>query len=640
MMKVLIFCLIISISGFSQVSERNILSQKYSLEFVSKNLIPHNKWKPYPKTSQEWQAILTPVQIDEIIKIAKNFLNSPIAEITGSMAMDFVRSGDRENHGKASYGRRNHLVPLIIAESIENKGRFTEKIFNLIWAICEESYWGVPAHIRSTGLPDIENPVVDLFAAETAAVLGLADYLIGEKMDNINHLIRKRIYFETNRRVLQPIKKWENYFYLSRTKPVNNWNPWIISNLLMANLFLEKNETRRAENVKDYLFHLDAYLNSLGDDGGCNEGPTYWFHAGASVFDFLEIMKSVSKGKINIYHEPLIKNMASYVYKMHISNTYFVNFADADPKIEEPDGLLLYRFGKAIDDEKMIAMGQWAFYKFNQEMTVPGRNSMRVMENLMYRNKIPMQTGQYQPSGTYYIADIQVLSSRTKQDLFLATHGGHNAESHNHNDVGDFIVYANGEPIIIDPGRGNYTARTQTQRYDLWYTQSNYHNLPIINGIGQRVGREFEAKEVKSIVNESEATLKMNIASAYEKEAKVQSWNRSISLNHQKNRVEILEDYVLIDRPISLQQVFMTVCKINIDTPGTIVLEAEHSKFEISYDPKLWKPSIELPSTEGMEYKKFKTNWGGKPVSRIILENKTLKQKGKYGFVVKELSSK
>lgn len=142
---------------------------------------------------------------------------------------------------------------------------------------------------------------------------------------------------------------------------------------------------------------------------------------------------------------------------------------------------------------------------------------------------------------------------------------------------------------------------------------------------------------MKSIVNENEATLKMNIASAYEKEAGIQAWNRTVSLNHQKDLIDITDDFTFYQKPTSLQQVFMTVCKVNIDTPGTIILEAEHSKFGINYDPKLWKPSIDIPSTEGMEYKSFKTKWGGKPVSRIVLDLKTLKQKGKHSFVVKKL---
>ncbi len=637
-MKKIIFSilLLLSLSAYSQVTQRNILMKKYSLEYISQHLIPLNQWRPYPKTEELWKSTLNSDQIAEIIKLGEDALKAPIAEVTGTMAMDFDRSGDRENHSKASFGRRNQLMPLILAESIENKNRFTEKIFNLIWAICEESFWGVPAHIRSSVLPDPENPIVDLFAAETAALLGLTDYLVGEKMDKINVLIRKRIYFETNRRILQPIKKWENYGYLSRTKEVNNWNPWIVSNILMANLFLEKNLTERAKNVKEYLFHLDGYLNGLGEDGGCDEGPSYWFAAGASVYDCLEEVASASNGKINIYNEPLIQKMASYIYKVHISDNYFVNFADADPKISKPDGLMLYRFGKAIQDEKMMTMGQWANTAYNQDVSVTGRHVMRVMENLISRNKIPKQTNTYQPVGTHYIADIQVLTSHAKSGLYLATHGGHNAESHNHNDVGDFIIYANGEPVIIDAGRGNYTARTfSAQRYDLWFTQSNYHNLPIINGFGQKSGREFEANTVKPTLSEKESALRMNIASAYEKEAGIIFWNRSVSLNHEENQVEIVDDYSLKEAK-SLQQIFMTVCEVDISVAGKISLTTEANKvYNLSYDKNNWEASVDLPSTEGMEYVSFKTKWGNKPVKRIILKNTKLLPKGKHSFVFK-----
>ena len=40
-----------------------------------------------------------------------------------------------------------------------------------------------------------------------------------------------------------------------------------------------------------------------------------------------------------------------------------------------------------------------------------------------------------------WLKSIELMISRTGKGLFVASHGGHNAESHNHNDVGDFIVY-------------------------------------------------------------------------------------------------------------------------------------------------------------------------------------------------------
>ncbi len=636
MKKIILSALfLLSINVYGQVTQRNILMKKYSLEFISQNLIPLNLWKPYPKSSSDWASVLSPEQLTFIIKKGEDANNQTIAEITASMAMDFTRSGDRERHAKASFGRRNQLMALILAESIENKERFTEKILNLTWAICEESFWGVPAHISSTGLPDPENPIVDLFAAETAAVLGLTDYLVGEKMDKINTLIRKRIYFETNRRILQPIKKLENYGYLSRTKTVNNWNPWIVSNLLMANLCLEKNEKERISNVKDYLFHLDAYLNGLGDDGGCDEGPSYWFAAGASVFDCLEEVRKATNDKINIYDEPLIKNMASYIYKMHISENYFVNFADADPKVGSPDGLMLYRFGKAIKDDKMMVMGQWAFSKYNKDVSLSGRMVMRTMDNLIFRNSIPKQTTPYKPEGVNYISDIQVLTAHTKNGLYLATHGGHNAESHNHNDVGDFIIYANGEPIIIDAGRGNYTARTfSSKRYDLWFTQSNYHNLPIVNGYGQKAGREFEALNAKNTITEKEVSLNLDIEKAYDTNAGIIKWSRNVTLDLLKNHITLTDEYNLKEKPKSLDQVLMTICDIDLSVSGKIILNSPKKQMlTIKYDPKSWTVSKEIPSTEGMEYESFKTKWDNRPVQRIVLTNIRLEQKAKNSFL-------
>jgi hypothetical protein len=630
-MKKLLFFMLISFVSFAQVKERNILMKKYSLDFIEKNLIPKDQFKPYPKTADEWKKILTESQIKEAISVGEKALEAPIAEITATMAMDFVRSGDREKHGAASFGRRLQLAQLILAENIENKDRFTEKIFNLVWAICEESFWGVPAHISRTGLPDVENHVVDLFSAETGALLGLTDYLMGEKLDKINKLIRKRIYFETNQRLFQSMKNWERYGWASRKNQVNNWNPWIMSNLIMANLFLEKDEKNRAANLKDYLFHTDGYLNGLGDEGGCDEGPSYWFAAGASVFDILELSARATNGKINIYDEPLIKNMASYIYKMHIADRYFVNFADADPRISKPDGLMLYRFGKAINDETMVKFGLWANHTFSKEVGFTYRHVMRAMENLLTTNSIPKYNNDYQPNGAY-ISDIQVVTTRTKQGLYLATHGGHNAESHNHNDVGDFIVYANGEPVIIDAGRGNYTARTfSPQRYELWFTRSDYHNLPIINGIVQNAGRSFEATEVAGAEN----SLKMNIAKAYPAEANVNSWNRTVKLNQAQNQVEI-EDVYHLKEAKSLQQIFMTTCEVDTKTAGMVNLKTvSGKKYAINYDKNLWDISIDLPSVEGMEYKSFQTKWDNQPIKRIILTHKALKNVGKSYFVIK-----
>ncbi len=635
--QLLALLLLFSTLTQAQVTQRNLLAKKYTLDAIKQSLIAKADYKPYPKTPAEWQAAVPDSILRSLIKGAEALLNNKFEAISATVSLDYARSGDRERHGKLSFGKRIALMNLVLAESIEDKGRFTEAILNGIWSICEESYWGVPAHISGTGLPDVENPIVDLFSAETAAVLGLADYFIGEKLDKINKLIRKRIYFESNKRILEPLfTKSDKYGWMSKIKPVNNWNPWIMSNWIAATLLLEKDENHRAAMIYSAMNGLDLYFNGLGEDGGCDEGPSYWFAAGASAFDCLELLQNATKGKVTIYDEPLIQKMGSYVYKTHIDGHYFVNFADADPKLR-PDGLMLYRFGKALKDNTMIGMGQWAFKNFPESsLTFGGFQRPRKIENFLTVNQLDKNAAPYKPLKEAWISDIQVLTARSSNGFYLATHGGHNAESHNHNDVGDFLLYANGEPVIIDAGRGNYTARTfSSKRYELWFTQSQYHNLPIVNGFGQLAGREYEAKNVKSLINDTEATFSSDIAAAYAKEAGIQSWNRVVRLNRTKNQVEISDDYALTQKPTSLQQIFMTICKTDISKAGKITLTTpKNATYTIQYDPSVWTVATEFPSTEGMEYSSFKTKWDGYQVQRIVLTSKNLLQKGKNAFVV------
>jgi hypothetical protein len=626
--------------SLAQITPRHLLEKTYSFEKVKEVLIPFKAYHPYPKTTDDWKKVVPNETLEKVIKEGERALKSDFEAISGSTSLDFVRSGDRLAHSKISFGKRNQLTTLILAESIEGKGRFMEAIFNGIWSICEESYWGVPAHISGTGLPDVENPVVDLFAAETAAVLAMADYMVGDKLDDINKLIRKRIYFETNKRIFIPMNtKSDRYGWMSKTKQVNNWNPWIMSNWLMTSLLLEKDDLRRAEMVYAAMKGLDLYINGLGEDGGCDEGPSYWFAAGGSVFDCLELLEKSTSGQINIFKEPIIQKMAAYVYKAHIDGFYFTNFADADPVLK-PDGLMLYRFGLALKDENMKQFGQWANLNFNR-FEVNGNQRMRTIENMMTIKDIPSQTI-YQPVQDAWISDIKVMTTRSAGGLYLAAHGGHNAESHNHNDVGDFIVYADGKPMIVDAGRGNYTARTfSSKRYELWFTQSNYHNLPIINGFGQKEGRDFEAKNVSYQISAKESVLKMDLADAYPKEAAIKKWQRSISLQKEKEKIILADDYELSAISDSLQHIFMTVCAVDISTPGKILLtsnsegqskEVKPTRLLVTYNPALWIASTEFPSTEGMEYSSFKTKWNGSKVQRIILTSKKLDLKGKLQF--------
>ena len=97
-----------------------------------------------------------------------------------------------------------------MAECCAWTGDFLPLIADYVWAICEESAWQLPPHnsyVRDAPqlpLPDARRPVVDLFAAETAALLAMVHYLLGRELEQYAPGIRTRIRREVEARALRP----------------------------------------------------------------------------------------------------------------------------------------------------------------------------------------------------------------------------------------------------------------------------------------------------------------------------------------------------------------------------------------------------------------------------------------------------
>ncbi len=271
------------------------------LDQLREILIPQQDFKPFPKTDdrEAWARVPSGVK-EDFIHRAEGYLDFKWEPLPATLVLEYVRNGNRSNYEAISFGKRKALGTLLIAEILEDQGRFTDQIMNGVWSICEESYWGVTAHIggqhAGPGLPDVADPYVDLFAAETATFLTLTDYFVGEKLDAISPLVRERIQYEVNLRIFTPVMSWTHGGWApgEKARRPNNWNPWICSNWLMSALLLEQDEERRVSMVRKILVVIDEFLDAIPEDGGCDEGPGYWNVAAASLFDNLSILDVAS----------------------------------------------------------------------------------------------------------------------------------------------------------------------------------------------------------------------------------------------------------------------------------------------------------------------------------------------------------
>ncbi|HTI12307.1 MAG TPA: hypothetical protein VL832_27225, partial [Puia sp.] len=430
-----LFIFLVSVSSLqAQITHRDLL-QKFSPQQLSQSLIPIHQFKPFPQTPEGWRKILPDSLIQKMIGNGESALKKEFVGIPATVMLDFIRNGNRIKFENISFGKRVELFNLVLAESVEGKGRFVDHIVDGIWSICEESFWGISAHVGAqkagAGLPDVEDPIVDLFAAETGAVLAWADYFVGPELEKVSKLVRPRIRYEMNRRIFQPMET-QQFGWAGAGNPeakLNNWAPWIVSNYLTAALLIEDKDEVRLADVSRGIRILDQYMNGLGEDGGCEEGPTYWGAAAGCVYDALNLLYDATGGKLNIYQEPFVQKMASYIYKTHIAGKYFINVADAHPEFI-PDGLMLFRFGKSMEDSLMMQFGSWSWRNLaSGQIFIDIFHRTRVLYNLTGLAACAAYPAKEPVIPNVWLSDVQLMAARSAGGLFVASHGGNNGES-------------------------------------------------------------------------------------------------------------------------------------------------------------------------------------------------------------------
>lgn len=549
--------------GAPPPQQRRLLSSRFDAAALGRVLLPRSRWNPYPTAADRaaWNGLPADL-LDSVIASAGKRIGTPYPPLPATLFLEYVRNGNRSRYEAVKAERQTRLREAVIAECMEGKGRFLDDIADGIWTLCEETYWGYPAHVgvqkRGSGLPDVTEPTIDLFAGEAAALLAWTGYLLGPRLDQVSPRIRERIRVEIERRILNPFRERSDFWWMgldpqTANRPMNNWNPWVNSNVVACALLMEDDPSRRAQTVHKVLRSLDRFLDSYHDDGGCDEGPSYWGHAGGSLFDNLHLLNSASGGAIDFYELPLVREIGAYIYRAHIAENWYVNFADASAKIQIY-GDLVYRYGRAIKDRRMQMLGAHAARKSRFHVDTLGRTLPELFNAAALREA---------PAGEPMVRDvwlpgIQFAAARRQEGsasgLYFAALGGHNAESHNHNDVGNFVVFRDGEPLLIDAGVGVYTAQTfGPRRYEIWTMQSAYHNLPAINGVQQGAGRQFAARGAKFQTSDAAAEFTADIAGAYPAEAKAERWRRTVQLDRRSDSIQVTDEYALTAGPGQVQ---------------------------------------------------------------------------------------
>ena len=578
--------LLCSVASVAASDHRTYLNDRYSDRTVKRIAAAAAHWQPFPSCSERgfWRDL--PERTRRLLVLdGEQYLDYVPPPIAVSDYLHVATSGDRQTIQKVQRKRRNAMMALMLAECVEYRKRFTLKVADLVWLILEESFWGSPAHLhgrrpQEVVLPDINERFVELFNADTAKDLVLVSYFMDRQLDAITPRLRQRIYHEVEQRIFRhaPARLAEFAAAVRAGKRVNNWSAWVGKNWLLCLLLLEKDGEKLRRGIRGALQMLDTYIAGFPADGSVSEGPNYWVAGSGRLFEAMRILRQLAPD-IDPYDDPLIRNILEFVAKVYIGNGYFVSNADSSAKMAL-NPYFLAEMAVTLQSPVLARMVREFPPQAGQlEKTAKFDHFMVRQYEIFSRRQLPrakalVVTDAFKAHT--WLPGLQLLLARSEDESgFLVTaKGGHNAESHNHNDVGVFAVYLNKQPVIVDPGKriyvmGSFTEKRYTPEH--WNHTSSHHNLPSFNSVEQAAGREFRAMATTVDRTAGNIDFSADLRTAYPPEAHLEKFHRHLRLQRDGGRVVLTDDYQLATA-LPIEMAFMTPADVAVNQEKSRVL--------------------------------------------------------------------
>ena len=508
------------------------------------------------------------------LKRGEQALSRVVAPIPDELYLEFSQNGNRSHYQDEDNARLQTLCDLVMAEILEDKGRFLPKIVEHLDMQCAMRSWVLPAHDRKLEAFN-GSPFVALLSSMRADFLATIVDLLDDRLPSET---RSRVVGEIGRRVLRP------YLLASRDpknatrlrawwlNARNNWNSVCNCGAVCAALAVVPERRRRAEFV-DSGERTAAYaLEGYGDDGYCFEGMGYWNYGYRHYVRLGLAMRDSTGGFVDVFANPKTRTVMDYANNYRLTDRYVPVFADGGGGL--PDPLLCSQARRMI----------WPDFKFRETAPLPPKVSWAgfsfaffgktgadaiAKDDLSIAGELPLRN---------WFPSAQVLVSRIPSARFAAgMKGGCNDELHNHNDVGSYTLVMGGEEVAGDPGGEIYTARTfSKRRYESKVLNSYGHPVPVVGGELQPTGRKFAAKVLKTEFSEMRDTLVLDLTACYQ----VPSLRKLVRtfLFDRGKRTFTVEDSVSFAEPTAFESPVVTYAGVSRDggCPARLFLSAKN----------------------------------------------------------------
>ncbi len=482
----------------------------------------------------------------------------PIPVHRWSQRMDFTRTGSR---AVCDQGLRERLLmteQAALALWLEHPAANLDFLQDLLWAWCETTTWCSAAH--SSGNLQTR---VELVSSRIGRCLAEILRLFGKELDpEVNTRMRD----ELQRRILSPaldLESPEGWWTCA-----NNWNLVCNGNVIQTALNLCDDADLLASTIHPLMGRLQYAIDGFGDDGSCFEGIGYWQYGFGQYLELAYCLLHRTGGKLNLLDDPKIQKICRFPLAMRLDESAFATFSDSGHlthlRYEIP--AIINHF---MDAPELLTMvdrredGSPAVVQPGSNKTAYFPERWRVLA-LDLDASVPPYA---EPAHDVHLHDCGYVRA-TRNGTTLAAVAGHNDMSHNHNDIGSFILRRDGVTFLEDPGAPVYDAKTfGEERYYNLFCRSLGHSVPLVNGKEQAAGKEYcgSIEEVAALPDGG-WTATMEISRAYPDET-LKSLQRTFVL--QADGGLRLEDrYSFAAKPQSLEENFVTFEPVQVVADG------------------------------------------------------------------------
>lgn len=502
-----------------------------------------------------WKKLSERPSFQRIVKSATEKLKQKLPKMTDELYLEFSKNGNRTHWQDANGKYSSRLSMLVLAECLENKGTFLSEIENLIKHFCESRTWVMPAHDRNLSNFKGKQIDIDLGAAMFGWSLATIDAMLEDKLKpSTRKLIRenleKRIYTPFEEMVkANKNKNW----WLTGT---NNWNAVCLAGVVGSALPIIDTPERRAFFIASAEQYIENFLKGFTPDGNCSEGLGYWNYGFGHFIMLSETIAQSTDGKLQLMDNPKAFKPALYGFRAEIQDRVYPALADCGVGSRPDPNLQIYinnYYGLGMKDQKV---DQYEVRGSLYSMMLYAALTEKKGTSFKGKTKFdfdPLRS--WFPDAGIYIGRKDSLA---KNKLAVACKGGNNAEHHNHNDIGTFIVVVDDEAVLCDPGSEVYTARTFSKnRYKSKVLNSFGHPVPLIAGKLQQPGADRQGKIIRKSFTKDQDEVVFDLKSAYSVSS-LKKLEREFAYLRKGQGILTVSDSVEFDKPQTYETALIT----------------------------------------------------------------------------------